>query len=79
MPWLTTEPKSGLILPTELVTIQIALDAGRPAIDQPGLYTGKLVIDYPSPYENIDIPVAMNVLPLPIVPRKYLPVIIQHE
>jgi hypothetical protein len=79
MPWLTAEPASGLILPTELVTIQVTLDAGRPAIDQPGLYTGNLVINYPSPYGNIDIPVAMNVLPLPLVPRINLPVFIQHE
>ncbi len=73
MPWLIAEPVGGLILPSELVTIQITLDAGLPAVDQPGLYTGTLIVDYPNPYGSIDISVAMNVLPLPVLPRMYLP------
>ncbi len=79
MPWLTAEPVGGLISPTEVVTIQITLDAGRPAIDRPGLYTGTLEVDYASPYDSINIAVMLNVVPMPIVPRSYFPLINQYE
>jgi subtilisin family serine protease len=62
VPWLSTDPTSGIVPAMDSQIIDVIFDASVPEVDQPGEYTAILRFMNDTPYGHLDIPVTMTVI-----------------
>ncbi len=63
VPWLSESPASVTLAPGQSATITVTMNADEASVTQPGAYTARLVVESNTPYQQMSVPVTMNVTP----------------
>lgn len=61
IPWVSSQPSSGEVTVGASEPVTITFDARKPAVDQPGVYSGQLKFKENTPYSVDNLPITMTV------------------